>query len=112
MENNIAVIISAGAAAISALMALLSFLFSRRMSRRDMLDLMEIEMLQVVSSVQGREAWIKIAMGSSMLRGGLPQVKDLAQLLGKKYQKDKWFKLFLPAMEELKNEGYHKLVGW
>ena len=54
MEENVtiltqtAVFISTAAAAISAFFAGLAFLFSRRVSRREMVDILKIEILQVV----------------------------------------------------------------
>ena len=50
--GDTAVLVSAGAATISATCALLTFLFSRKLSRRDMVDILKIEILRVVSSVQ------------------------------------------------------------
>lgn len=67
--NDAAVLVSAGAAAISALCAFLTFLFSRRMSRRDMVDILKIEILETVSSVQGRSAWGTAAKTSQILEG-------------------------------------------
>jgi len=92
-----AVLVSAGAAAVSAICALLAFLFSRKLSRRDMVDLLKIEILQVVSSVQGRDAWIKTAALSKMYDGGGvgPRTDRLAGLLGSKYQKKNGYGLSL-----------------
>ena len=133
MEENVtiltqtAVFISTAAAAISALFAGLAFLFSRRVSRREMIDILKLEILQVVSTVQGREAWIKMATISRMYEGeGVgPRIDRLAGLLGvmyqsklkfnrkrkSKYQKDKWMALLPIALEELKKEGYKDLLG-
>ena len=129
MEENVttlahtAVLISAAAAAISAFFAGLAFLFSRRVSRREMVDILKLEILQVVSTVQGREAWIKMATISRMYEGGGvgPRMDRLAGLLGimyqskrkrkSKYQKDKWMALLPIALEELKQEGYRGLLG-
>jgi len=120
---NTAVFISAAAAAISAFFAGLAFLFSRRVSRREMVDILKLEILQVVSTVQGREAWIKIATISRMYEGGEvgPRIDRLAGLLGvmyqskrkrkSKYQKDKWLIILPIALEELKKEGYKDLLG-
>ena len=129
MEENVttlahaAVFISAAAAAISAFFAGLAFLFSKRVSRREMVDTLKLEILQVVSTVQGREAWIKMATISRMYEGGGvgPRMDRLAGLLGvmyqskrkrkSKYQKDKWMALLPIALEELKQEGYRGLLG-
>lgn len=129
MEENVttlahtAVFISAVAAAISAFFVGLAFLFSRRVSRRERVDILKLETLQVVSTVQGREAWIKIVTISRMYEGGGvgPRMESLAGLLGimyqskrkrkSKYQKDKWVALLPIALEELKKEGYRNLLG-
>ena len=109
-------LLSAWAAVISAICALFTFmvyLFSRKLSRRDMVDLLKIEILQVVSSVQGRDAWIKTAALSKMYDGGGvgPRTDRLAGLLGSKYQKKKWLWLIPVALEELKKAGYGNLLG-
>lgn len=128
--NNAAVLVSAGAAGISAVCALLTFvfyLFSRKKSRREMVDILKLEILQVVSNVQGREAWITAAAISRQYEGGGvgPRIDRLASLLGiiyqsklksksnrkSKYQKDKWMAMLPIALEELKKEGYKDLLG-
>ncbi|MDE0397687.1 MAG: hypothetical protein OXL96_07795 [Candidatus Poribacteria bacterium] len=128
MEENVtiltqtAVFISTAAAAISALFAGLAFLFSRRVSRREMVDILKMEILQVVSTVQGREGWLQVVAISRMYDGGAgPRIDRLAGLLGgmyqskrkrkSKYQKDKWMALLPIALEELKKEGYKDLLG-
>ena len=134
--------VSATAAALSALCALLTFLFfllSRRISRQEMVDILKLEILQVVSTVQGREAWITTVNISQKYEGGGvgPQINRLAGLLGviysdnsnapfysrlkaklksklklkNKYEKDKWMALLPIALEELKKEGYKDLLG-
>ena len=111
--NNVALLISAGAAAISAISALLAFLFLRKLSRRDMVDILKIEILRVVSSVQGREIWIKHHRRYLMHTGGHsgPTARTLVELLGRKYKKEKWMILVLVAIEELRKEGYRDLLG-
>ena len=128
MEENVtnltqtAVFISTAAAAISALFAGLAFLFSRRVSRREMVDILKMEILQVVSTVQGREGWLQVVAISKKYDGGPgPRIDRLAGLLGvmyqskrkrkTKYQKDKWMALLPIALEELKKEGYKDLLG-
>ena len=129
MEENVtslahtAVFISAVAAAISAFLAGLAFLFSRRVSRREMVDILKLEILKVVSTVQGREAWLTMVAVSQRYDGaGVgPRMDRLAGLLGvmyqskrkrkSKYQKDKWMALLPIALEELKQEGYRGLLG-
>ena len=140
MEENSAhtpAFISAVAAAISAVFAGLAFLLSRRISRREMVDILKLEVLQVVSTVQGREGWIKTVNISSELDGGGigPRIDRLAGLLGviytnpdaplylrfkaklkskhkNKYETDKWMALLPIALEELKKEGYSTLLGY
>ena len=133
--------VSAAASALSALCALLTFLFfllSRRISRREMVDTLKLEILQLVSTVQGRQGWKEIIHISTTLEGGGigPKVDRLAGLLGiitsnpnvplysrlkaklasklklkSKYQKDKWLIILPIALEELKKEGYATLLG-
>ena len=109
---NDPVLVSTLAAAVSAFCALLTFLFSRKLSRRDMVDILKIEILRVVSSVQGREVWIKYHRRFLMYTGGRsgPTARGLVGLLGRKYKKKKWEMLVLVAVEELKQEGYRKLL--
>ena len=86
--NDVALLVSVGAA-ISAMSALLAFLYSSKLSRRDMVDILKIEILRVVSSVQGREVWIKhhrYYLTSTGFRSG-PTARTLAGLLGRKYKK-------------------------
>ena len=125
--NNAAVLVSAGAAAISAIFAGLAFLFSRKLSRRDMVDILKVEILQVVSSVQGRKAWIETVELSKIVDSqGIagPRADRLAGLLGvrtnntlkswlkikSKYETKKWLWLIPVALEELKREGYENLL--
>ena len=110
---NDPVYVSAAVAAMSALCALLTFLFSRKPSRRDMVDILKIEILRVVSSVQGREVWIKYHRRYLMHTGGRsgPTARTLVGLLGHKYKKEKWMILVLVAIEELRKEGYRDLLG-
>ena len=133
MEENVTtlvhatVLISAAAAAISAFFAGLAFLFSKRVSRRDMVDTLKLEILLLVSVVEGREAWITMVNISKRYEGGGvgPRIDRLAGLLGvmyqsklkskrkgkSEYEKDKWMTLLPVALEELKREGYKDLLG-
>ena len=145
MEENVTtlvhatVFISAAAAAISAFFAGLAFLFSKRVSRRDMVDTLKLEILLLVSVVEGKEAWITMVNISQRYEGGGvgPRIDRLAGLLGvmyksnpnapfysrlkaklasklklkNKYEKDKWVILLPIALEELKREGYKDLLG-
>ena len=66
----------------------------------------------MVSSVQGRSAWVTAAKTSQIIEGGVgPRVDSLMRLFKPKYQKDKWYALFPVALEELKKEGYGKLLN-
>ena len=105
--------ISAVAAAISAVFAGLVFLFSRRLSRREMVDALKLEILRVVSSVQGRHDWQLMVMNSTIHEGGGvgPIAETLAVLLPRKYRKKKWVNLIPPALEELKQEGHRDKLG-
>lgn len=85
-DLNDPVRVSTLAAAVSAVCALLTFLFSRKRSRRDMVDILKIEILRVVSSVQGREVWIKehrLYLTHTGGRSG-PTARKLVGLLGKR----------------------------
>ena len=125
--SDAAVLVSAGAAAVSAFFAGLAFLFSKRVSRREMVDTLKLEILLLVSVVEGREAWITMVNISKRYEGGGvgPRVDRLAGLLGvrhqsrlkskrkgkSEYEKDKWMVLIPVALEELKKEGYKDLLG-
>ena len=87
-----------------------------------MVDILKMEVLLVVSTVQGRETWVRVAYLSSMEDGGIgPGIDRLAALLGvmgqskikrkTKYQKKKWMVLLPIALAELKKEGYKDLLG-
>ena len=113
--NDPAVIVSAAAAMISAFFAGLTFMFSRKMSRRDKIDHLKIEILQIVSNAQGRSAWIRTLDELQRFDADgdvrTVRVDALVGLLSHRYHKSKWFRLFPAALEELKNEGYSNLLG-
>ena len=111
--TNVAVLISAGAAAVSAICALLAFLFSRKLSRREMVDILKFEILRVVSTLKGRNKWRDTVEESYYKENkhiGV-SVKPLSGLLEPEYQKDKWVRLFPVAIQELNNEGNDSLLG-
>ena len=112
-STDAAVLVSAGAAAISAVCALLTFLFSRRKSRREMVDVLKVEILQVVASVQGRIVWIETVRFSAYHEGGGigANTQSLAKLLPRKYRRKSWLWLIPVAIEELKRENYSNLLG-
>ena len=110
---NDPVYMSAAAAALSALCALFTVLFSRRLSARERVDILKAEILRVVSVVDDRQEWIGIATVSRQVDGwGIgPDVRRLAGLLGAKYKRKKWI-IFIPAaIEELRHESYDRLLG-
>ena len=78
-----------------------------------MVDTLKIEILRLVSSVQGRSNWIEFHRFYLMRSGGRsgPTAIKLTGLLGRKYKKQKWASLILVAIEELKKEGYRDLLG-
>ena len=104
--------INAFAPIINALTVLFSFGFviwttCFRKTRRDKIDELKVEMLAVVSTVKGHEDWVK-AMNVSENQGN---VRYLSNLLGETYRKKKWYNLLPVALAELRNEGYHELLG-
>ena len=111
--NDAAVLMSAGAAAVSAFFAGLAFLFSRRLSTREKIDILKAEILRFVSIVENRQAWVTMGILSRQIEGwGIgPDVRSLADFLGAKYKKEKWVVLIPAAIEELRHEGYSQLLG-
>ena len=78
-----------------------------RKTRRDRIDELKVEVLAVVSTVKGHKDWIT-TINSSDFQG---DSRDLSRLLGKTYQEKKWYNLLPVALVELRNEGYHELLG-
>ena len=108
-----AMIISAVSAFITAVAVIISTGFvCFRKTRRDKVDELKLEILELVSNVKGNKDWI-IAMDLSEIQGveGIVKVKDLIKLLHKNYDKKKWHKLLPVALAELRNEGYHEQLG-
>ena len=104
--------INAFAPIINALTVLFSFGFviwttCFRKTRRDKIDELKVEILAVVSTVKGHEDWIRI-INSSDFQG---DARDLSNLLGGTYRKKKWYNFLPVALVELRNEGYHELLG-
>ena len=94
-----AVFLSAGAAVISAICAVLA----RKPSRRDMLDILKVEILRVVYTTEGRDRWVTQVHNSSVYAEDYfgPDPESLAVVLPRKYRRKKWVNLILPALEEL-----------
>ena len=110
--TNLALLISTGAAAISAICALLTFWFSRKLSRREMVDILKFEILRVVSTLEGRNKWrntVEESYSKENKHIGV-SIKSLSGLLEPEYQKDRWVKLFPVAVQELKHEGNDSLL--
>ena len=109
--------ISAGSAFFSALAVLISTGFiiwttCFRKTRRDKIDDLKLEVLEVVSTVKGHEDWVKaMDLSENKGRAGIVKIMDLTHLLGKNYQKQRWYKLLPVALAELRNEGYHESLG-
>ena len=83
-----------------------------RKTRRDRIDELKVEVLEVVSTVKGHKDWVA-AMNLSEIQGeaGIVNVKDLSNLLRRTYQKKKWYELLPVVLTELRNEGYHEPLG-
>ena len=110
--TNVAVLISAGDAAVSAICALLAFLFSRKLSRREMVDTLKLEILRVVSTLEGRNKWRDTVDKSYHENNQIgASIRVLVGLLGPDYQEQKWILLLSVAIQELKNEGNDRLLG-
>ena len=109
--NNAAVLVSAGAAVVSAFFAGLAFLFSRKLSTREMIDILKAEILVIFTSQQKQLEVIQAVKSSYQGDGGATvDVKDLARFLrNPNHRRGKWLILFPAAFEELKHEGYKKL---
>lgn len=120
------------AAAVSAFAALLTYISSKKLSRRDRVDILKVEILKVVSSSNTREHWNRLVqMSTNSDSDGKtgPRADRLASLLGvvgdrnfmwkfknwgkikSKYERNKWVWLIPVAIEELKREGYQDLLG-
>ena len=73
---------------------------------------MKLEVLEIVSTVKGHEDWVKaMDLSENKGRAGIVKIMDLTHLLGENYQKQRWYKLLPVALAELRNEGYHELLG-
>ena len=82
--NDAAVLVSAGAAAVSAICAYLS----RKPSRRDMVDTLKLEIMQMVYTTEGRNRWVNMVHNSEVYDDYFgPNPESLAVLLSPKYQK-------------------------
>ena len=104
-------LISAAAAAVSAIFAGLAFQFSRIPSRRDMVDTLKVEILRIVYTTEGRNSWVSVVHNSEVYEDYFgPNPESLAVLLPRKYRNKKWVYLILPALEELKREGYRDVL--
>ena len=109
MDQSTAPIISAIAAACSATAAIIAVWFSRQISTRERLDILKAEILSVVSSPPGKDAW-KATMRLSVLNHGAVLSGDLAKVLKRKYRKGNWVRLMPAALAELRRDGYAILV--
>ena len=111
--------VSTFAAAVSAICALLTFLFSRKHSRRDRVDILKLIILEMVCLKDGKEIWQHIVKFSTVFegKGAGPKVGTLAEMITtytneKRYKKEKWLSLIPVACQELIREGYGKLLGF
>ena len=111
MFCDTAAIFSAGAAVLSAFFAGLAFLFSRKLSTRERIDILKAEILRVVSTIEGKKQWGEALMKSRSDNGHIAaNIEVVVPLLCAKYKK--WdTQLLSAAIAELRNEGYGKLLG-
>lgn len=107
------VYLSAAAAVLSAFFAGIAILFSLRSSTRERLDIVKADILRFVSIKQNRDKWVITGRLSQIFDGsGIgPDARRLARYLGFKYKRKKWCILLPAAIEELRHEGYEKLLG-
>ena len=116
MDEIVAVVknpafVSAAAAVVSAIFAGLAFMFSRKPSRRDVVDTLKIEILRLVYTTDGRNSWVDVVHNSEVYEDYFgPNPESLVVLLPRKYRNKKWVYLILPALEELKREGYRDVL--
>ena len=101
--------INAFAPIINAITVLLSFGFviwttCFRKTRRDRIDELKVEVLETVSTVKGHEDWVRTKELSTA-------AENLSKVLGRKYHSKKWYDLLPVALVELRNEGYHQVLG-
>ena len=109
--NYIAIIVSAGAALFSAICAFLSYLYSKKLSRRDMINELKVEILEIISCKKQGDIWRK-AVKTSYDQHKYIRPEDLVNILDSKYKKKQWFRLILVALEELVQENnYNYLLG-
>ena len=106
--NVIVLLFSTEAAIVSAVCAYLA----RKPSRRDMVDTLNLEILRVVSTIEGRNKWrdtVKESYHENSQIGA--SIRVLIGLLGLDYQEQKWILLLSVVIQELKNEGNDRLLG-
>ena len=117
MDEIVAVVknpafVSAAAAVVSAIFAGLAFMFSRKPSRRDVVDTLKIEILRLVYTTDGRNSWVDVVHNSEVYEDYFgPNPESLVVLLPHEYRGEEWISLILPALEELKREGYRDFLG-
>ena len=75
-----------------------------RKTRRNRIDELKVEVLEAVSTEKGHEDWVRT-------KGLSTAAENLSKVLGRKYHSKKWYDLLSVALVELRNEGYHELLG-
>ena len=114
--NNPMALVSVASATVIAICAVLSLWFSRKVAEQRRVDILKMEVLKIVCTVEGQKIWKTAVYVSQMYEGhGLgPKTERLAELLSvknPKFKKDKWIRLIPVALEELKKEGNKHLLG-
>ena len=102
--------LAVGAAIVSAACAFLAYRQSKVLSTREKIDILKAEILQVISTIEGRKQWEASLMASYRENGNIAaNIEVVVPLFESKYDDDNWIMLLPAALEELKNEGYDKL---
>ena len=77
-----------------------------------MVDTLKLEILRVVSTIEGRKKCVDTAKKSYHKNSQIgASIRVLVGLLDSDYQEEKWIRLFPVVIQELKNEDNNGLLG-